>query len=255
VARQLKLSGLRSKIEAPSDYKDKETPAERPDQGHGSVRTGLAVGKVGTANYAQLNFRGGYHDSLDPQGGFTPGARSNMVDLYLRLNDKQLRFQRLDLFDVFSPSVQTEWYKPQTIKLNVSIRREVLQNDELSPTALRLQAAAGKSYTLSDGARAYILADSVTSSRSSFSFAAGPTIGAIWAITPRLRTEVNSNTYWNVAGDQKNAWSFNLSGSLAWDVFNNQNNLRLNIVRQGVVNTNVPSLNSTDVQLAYSHYF
>jgi hypothetical protein len=253
--RQIKLSGLRSKIEAPSEYKDKAPPAQRPDEGHGSVRTGFAVGQVGTANYAQLNFRGGYHDSLDPQGGFAPGASSNMVDLYLRLNDKQLRFQRLDLFDVFSPAVQTEWYKPQTIKLNVSIRREVLQNDELSPTALRLQAAAGKSYTLSNEARAYILADSVTSLKSSSSLGVGPTIGAIWTITPKLRTEVNSNTYWNVAGDQKNAWSFKFTGSLAWDVFNNQNNLRVNVVRQGVSNASDPSLNSTDVQLAYSHYF
>ena len=254
-SRQIKLSGLRSKIEAPSDYKDKEPPAERPDEGHGSVRTGLAVGQVGTANYSQLNFRGGYHDSLDPQGGFAPGASSNIGDLYLRLNDHQVRFQRLDLFDVFSPSVQTEWYKPETIKLNVSIRREVLQNDGLSPTALRLQAAAGKSYTLSGDARGYILADSVTSLRASSSLAAGPTVGAFWTITPRLRTEVTSNTYWNVLGDQKDAWSFKLTGSLAWDVFNNQNNMRLNVVRQGLSNPIDPSLNSTDVQLAYSHYF
>jgi hypothetical protein len=66
---------------------------------------------------------------------------------------------------------------------------------------------------------------------------------------------VVSNTYWNVAGDQKDAWSFKLTGSLAWDVFNNQNNMRLNVVRQGVSNASDPSLNSTDVQLAYSHYF
>lgn len=254
-ARQIKLSGVRSKIEAPSDYKDKVSPAERPDEGHGSVRTGLAVGQVGTANYAQLNFRGGYHDSLDPQGGFAPGASSNIGDLYLRLNDHQVRFQRFDLFDVFSPSVQTEWYKPETIKLNVSIRREVLQNDGLSPTALRLQAGAGKSYTLSADARGYILADSVTSIRSTSSLAVGPTLGAIWTITPRLRTEIVSNNYWDLLGDQKDNLSFKLTGSLAWDVFNNQNNMRLNVVRQGVSNTSDPLLNSTDVQLAYSHYF
>jgi hypothetical protein len=178
-----------------------------------------------------------------------------MGDLYLRLNDNQLRFQRFDIFDVFSPSVQTEWYKPETIKLNVSIRREVLQNDGLSPTALRLQAAAGKSYTLSEDARGYILADSVTSLRSTSSFVVGPTIGAAWSIMPRMRTEISSNSYWNVAGDQKNYWTFKLTGSLAWDVFNNQNNMRLNVVRQGVSNPNDPALNSTDVQLAYSHYF
>jgi hypothetical protein len=257
--RQIKLSGLRSKIDAPSDYKDKVPPAERPDEGHGSARAGLAVGQVGDANYAQLNFRGGYHDSLDPQSGFAQGASSNMGDLYLRLNNNQIRFQRLDLFEVLSPSVQTEWVKPLTIKLNVSIRRDVLQNDGLAPTALRFQAGVGKSYTISNDARGYILADSVASLNSSSFLALGPTAGAIWSITPKLRTEVTSNTYWiaqgNMYGEQKDVWSFKVTASVAWDVFNNQNNLRLNVVRQGLSNPTDPSFNSTDVQLAYSHYF
>jgi hypothetical protein len=257
--RQLKLSGVRSKVDAESEYKDKVPPAERPDEGHGSIRTGLAEGQVGTASYTQLNFRGGYHDSLDPQSGFSLGANSNMGDLYLRLNSNQVRFQRLDLFDVFSPSVQTEWFKPQTIKMNVSIQRQVLQNDGLSPTALRFQVGAGNSYTLGDDARGYILADSLSSLNSSSSLGLGPTLGAIWSITPKLRTEVISNNYWNTLGNtlggQKDVWSFKLTASLAWDVFNNQNNLRLNIVRQGMTSSNDPSVNSTDVQLAYFHYF
>ena len=182
-----------------------------------------------------------------------------MGDLYLRLNNNQLRFQRLDLFDVLSPSVQTEWVKPLTIKLNVSIRREVLQNDGLTPTAFRFQAGVGKSYTLTDEARGYILADSVTSLNSSSFLSVGPTVGAIWSITPKLRTEVTSNHYWialgSMPGEQKDVWSFKLTGSLAWDVFNNQNNLRLNVVRQGLSSPTDPSFNSTDVQLAYAHYF
>jgi hypothetical protein len=254
-ARQLLLSGVRSKVDAESTYQDKEPPAERPDEGHGSARIGLATGQVDTASYAQLNLRGGYHDSLDPQSGFAQGASTNLGDLYLRLNANQVRFQRLDLFDVFSPSVQTEWFKPMTIKLNVSIRREVLQNDGLAPTALRIQAATGKSYTLSDEARGYMLADSVTSLNSSSYLAVGPTLGAIWSITPRLRTEIISNTYWNALGDQQDAWLYKLTASLAWDVFNNQNNVRLNVVRQTLSNTLDTSRNFTDVQLAYFHYF
>ncbi len=257
--RQIKLSGVRSKVDAESGYKDKVPPAQRPDEGHGSIRTGLAEGQVGTSSYTQLNFRGGYHDSLDPQSGFGLGASSKMVDLYLRVNSNQLRFQRLDLFDVFSPSVQTEWFKPQTIKMNVSIQRQVLQNDGLSPTALRFQVGAGNSYSLSDDARGYILADSLTSLNSSSSLGVGPTIGAIWSITPKLRTELISNTYWNTLGTslggEKDVWSFKITAGLAWDVFNNQNNLRLNIVRQGQSSSSDPSVNSTDAQLAYFHYF
>jgi hypothetical protein len=254
-ARQLKLSGIRSQVDAESEYKTKEPPAERPDEGHGSARAGLALGQVDTAAYAQLNLRGGYHDSLDPQSGFAQGASSSLGDLYLRLNTNQIRFQRLDLFDVFAPAVQTEWFKPETIKLNISIRREILQNDGLAPTALRIQAAAGKSYTLGNEVRGYILADSVTSLNSTSYLAVGPTAGAIWAITPRLRTEVVTNAYWNALGDQQDSLLYKLSASLAWDVFNNQNNMRLNVVRQMQNNTTDTSRTFTDVQLAYFHYF
>ena len=253
--RQISLSGVRSKIDAESDYKDKEPPVERPDEGHGSFRAGLATGQVDTASYTQLNLRSAYHDSLDPQGGFALGASSKVGDLYLRLNEDRIRFERLDLFEVFTPSVQTEWVKPQTVKLNISLRRDELRNDELAPTAFRVEVGGGKSYSLGDDACSYILADSVTSLNSSSYLSVGPTAGAIWAVTPRLRTEVVTNAYWNALGDQQDALLYRLSASLAWDVFNNQNNMRLNIVRQTLNNTADISRNFTDVQFAYFHYF
>ncbi len=254
-ARQIKLSGVRSKLSAESVYKDKEPPAQRPDEGHGSFRAGVAVGQVGATSYTQLNLRGGYHDSLDPQSGFAQGASSKIGDLYLRLNADRIRFERLDLFDVFAPSVQTEWFRPTTLKINISIRREVLQDDALAPTALRIQVGAGKSYHLGRDARAYILADSVSSAGASSSVALGSTVGAIWAFTPRLRTEAVSNVYRYAAGDQKDVWSYRLSASLAWDMFDNQSNMRLNVTRQGRGNATDPARNFTDVQLAYFYYF
>lgn len=254
-ARQLKLSGMRSKIDAESDYKETEPPAQRPDEGHGSFRAGFAAGQIGTTSYTQLNLRGAYHDGLDPQSGFSPGASSKIGDLYLRLNASRIRFERLDLFDVFAPAVQTEWVKPQTIKMNVSIRREVLRDDALSPTALRIQVGAGKSYNLGNAARGYILADSVTSLNAMPSLALGPTIGAVWALTSSLRAELVSNVYWNVGGEIKDVWSYRLSAGLAWDVLNNQNNMRVNVVRQGQGRVVDPAYSFTDVQLAYFHYF
>jgi hypothetical protein len=254
-SQQLKLAGMRSKIADESLYLDKEPPAERPDQGHDSVRIGLARGYVGTTPYTQLNMRGGYHDSLDPQSGFTQGASSKMGDLYLRANGDQLRFERLDIFDVFVPSVQTEWVRPQTIKLNVSLRREVLRDDALAPTALRIQAAAGKSYTLGDATRGFILADSVSTFYDAFSLGVGPTLGAIYSINSKMRAELIANNYWYATGDAKESWLNRVSAGVAWDVFSNQNNLRLNLVRQTSSNTLDDSRTFTDIQLAYFHFF
>ena len=254
-ARLLKLSGIRSKVDAPSEYNDQEPPRERPDEGHDSLRAGLAYGQVGSAQYMQLNLRGGYHDSLDPQSGFTPGASSKIGDLYLRLNGGQVRFERLDLFDVFVPSVQTEWVRPQTIKLNISVRREVLQDDALGPTALRVQAAAGKSYSLGDDARAYVLADTVSRFGPTTSFSAGPSAGLFWAPALHWRMEMAANTYWNAYGDVQDAWQYQLKAGLAWDLCNNQNSMRLNVARQGLSTASDPARSFTDVQLAYYHYF
>lgn len=254
-ARQIRLSGVRSKLGAESVYREKEPPAQRPDEGHGSFRAGVAVGMVGSTSYTQLNLRGGYHDSLDPQSGFSQGASSKIGDLYLRLNAERIRFERLDLFDVFAPSVQTEWFRPTTLKINISIRREVLQDDALAPAALRVQVGAGKSYRLGGDARAYILADSVSSAGVSSSVALGPTVGAIWALTPRLRTEVLSNAYWYAAGEQKDVWSYRLSAGLAWDAIGNRSSMRLTVARQGLGDATDPAHNYTDVQLAYFYYF
>ncbi|MEI7842571.1 MAG: DUF4105 domain-containing protein [Gallionellaceae bacterium] len=254
-ARQLKLAGVRSKVEAVSEYKDQESPTERPDEGHDSVRMGMAIGQVGAATYTQLNMRGGYHDSLDPQSGFTQGASSKMGDLYLRTSGNQLRFERLDIFDVFVPSVQTEWVTPQTIKLNVSIRREVLQENMLGPTALRIQAAAGKSYSMGVTTRGFILADSVSSFNNVTSLAVGPTLGLIWSLGSKVRAELIANNYWYTSGELKENWMHKLTASVAWDVFNNNNNLRLNLVRQAMGNAIDPTGNVTDVQIAYFYYF
>lgn len=253
--RQLRLAGVRSKIEAESQYKTMPPPAQRPDQGHGSFRVGLATGQADGASYAQLNLRGGYHDGLDPQSGFAQGASSKIGDLYLRLNADRVRFERLDLFDVFAPAVQTAWVQPTTLKINISLRREMLRDDAQEPTALRIQVGVGKTYRMGTDARAYILADSVSSLSEASSVALGPSAGVIWAVTPGVRSEAVANTYCNVAGERRGGCTYRLSAALAWDVFDNQNNMRLNVARQAVNDGADAARTFTDVQLAYFHYF
>lgn len=253
--RQLELAGVRSKIEAASQYKAMPSPVQRPDEGHGSFRAGLVTGQIGGATYAQLNLRGGYHDSLDPQSGFAQGASSKIGDLYLRLNAGRIRFERLDLFDVFAPAVQTAWVQPTTLKINISLRREILRDDTQEPTALRIQVGAGKTYRMGAEARAYLLADSVSSLNEASSLAVGPTAGVIWAVTPGVRSEAVANAYCNVAGERRGGCTYRLSAALAWDVFDNQNNMRLNVARQTVNDGEAAARAFSDIQLAYFHYF
>lgn len=254
--RQMKLAGLRSKSDVTSSYEKAVRPRNSPDEGHDSARMAMAVGRVGESNYTQINLRGGYHDELDPESGFSIGSRSNMFNLYLRANATQLQFERLDLFDVFSPSVSTEWFSQPTIKFNIGLRRELLNSDKLTPTAFRLEAGAGESYRWGDHARTFILADSATNLAGGISsLAGGPTAGVIWSATPSMRAELTGNAHWYAFGQLQNAWLCRAEAALAWDLGGSQNNLRVNVVRQTLVNSIDLEHTYTQVQMAYAHYF
>jgi hypothetical protein len=253
---QLKLSMLRSKVDAPATYQPAPAPRQSPDEGHDSFRIGMASGQVDGVGYGQLNARLVYHDSLDPNAGFSPGVSSKIGDLYLRFNDKQIRFERLDLFEVFLPSVRTAWYRPLTIKANVSVRRELQRNDALAPTVFRIELGAGEGYRLSEHSQMYVIADTITRLRGGASnLAAGPVAGWLWQPEARWRAEASAGAFWNAAGGRRDTGVYRVTAGVAWDVFDNQNNVRLNASRQTTSKGGDVLDSYSDVQLAYFHYF
>ena len=253
---QLKLATLRSKVEASATYQPAPAPRQSPDEGHDSFRVGMTLGQVGGVHYGQLNTRLVYHDSLDPDAGFSTGVSSKIGDLYLRVNDKQIRFERLDLFEVFLPSVRTAWYRPVTIKANISVRREVQRNDGLAPTVFRIELGAGEGYRISEHSQMYVIADTITRLRGgASSLAAGPVAGWMWQPEARWRAEASAGAFWNVAGGLRDTGVYRVTTSVAWDVFGSQNNIRLNASRQSISKGGDALDSYTDVQLAYFRYF
>ncbi len=253
---QLKLATLRSKVDTSATYQPAPTPRQSPDEGHDSFRVGMGLGQVDGVGYGQLNARLVYHDGLDPNAGFSPGVSSKIGDLYLRINDKQIRFERLDLFEVFLPSVRTDWYRPLTIKANISVRREVQRDDALAPTVFRIELGAGEGYRISEHSQMFIIADTVTRLRGgASSLAAGPVAGWMWQPEARWRAESSVGAFWNVAGGLRDTGVYRVSAGVAWDVFDDQNNIRLNASRQSTSKGGAASDSYSDVQLAYFHYF
>lgn len=253
---QLKLATLRSRVDSPAAYLPAPTPRQSPDEGHDSFRIGMSLGQVDGIQYGQLNTRLVYHDSLDPNAGFSPGVSSKIGDLYLRFNDKNIRFERLDLFEVFLPSVRTAWYRPVTIKANISVRREVQRNDALAPTVFRIELGAGEGYRISEHSQMYIITDSITRLRSgASSLAVGPVAGWMWQPEARWRTEASAGAFWTVAGGKRDTGVYRVTAGIAWDVFDSQNNIRLNASRQATSKGGAALDSYSDVQLAYFHYF
>jgi hypothetical protein len=251
---QKQLAGVRSRNQAASLYVKAAEPAASPDEGHDSFKLGIVAGRAGGADYAQFNLRGSYHDSLDPQIGYGAGASSKMFDLYLRRSEQQVKFERLDLFDVFAPSVRKDWYRPLSIKANISVRREVLNGGELSPTALRIELAAGEGYGVSENGQVFFLADGITHLATHSDLELGPVAGWVWTPSSRMRGELNAGAHWMTAGAQRNSWLYRVDAGVAHDLFDNQNNIRLNLTRQWTGNGGAEANTYTDVQLVYSHY-
>lgn len=252
---QLKLSEVRSRISAQSTYRDAPRPSQSPDEGHDSFRVGLAYGQVDGSGYGRLNLRASNHDELDPESGFAIGARSKMGDLYLRFNERRVDLEKLDLFEVFAPSVRSAWFSQPTIKFSASLQRDVLRDNDLSPIVFAVDTGAGASYRLGENGRTYVLADSVIHLGKRGYLSVGPSAGMIWSLTHSLRMEIDSTAQWHASGDNRNAWLYRVGGGIACDVANSQNNVRLNVARQLQNNTNDTSRDFTDISIAYSHYF
>ena len=252
---QLKLSGVRSTISAESHFVDAPRPLLSPDEGHDSFRAGLAYGAINDLGYGQLNLRSSNHDQLDPDSGYAPGARSKMGDLYLRFNEKRVEFERLDIFEVFAPSVRSAWFSHPTIKFSAALQRDVLGDNSLSPVQLALDAGAGVSYRLGEYSRAYVLAEGVVKLGDGNAITLGPSAGVIHALTDSIRFEVESTAQKHVSGNDQHTWLYRVGGGIASDMVNKQNNVRLNITRQLQSNARNSLREFTDIRFSYFHYF
>ncbi len=252
---QLKLSGVRSKISAESNFIDAPRPKFTPDEGHDSFRAGLSYGEINGLGYGRLNLRASNHDELDPDSGYAPGARSKMGDLYLRFNAKRVEFEQLDIFEVFAPSVRSAWFSHPTIEFRASLQRDVLRDNSLSPVQLALDAGAGVSYRLGEYSRAYTLAEGAVKLGDGNAITLGPSAGVIHALTDAIRFEVESSAQWYASGNDQHTWLYRVGGGIASDVGNKQNNVRLSVVRQMQGNSGNSLRELTDIRFSYFHYF
>lgn len=102
--RLTQLLYQRSRIKTASPFSKITPPDSSPDQGHGSTRLGL------TSSYSSiddakliLEWRASYHDLLDSQQGFIPGAKISFLDTKLSINrDSDIKLEQFMLLDAMS---------------------------------------------------------------------------------------------------------------------------------------------------------
>jgi hypothetical protein len=77
-----------------------------PDQGHKTMRAGLGVGWREGEFFNEANFRLAFHDLLDPEYGYTPGAQIQALGVTLRHYSRSdhTRIEKFILLDILSLS-------------------------------------------------------------------------------------------------------------------------------------------------------
>ena len=97
----------------------------RPDKGHKTKMWSAGLGEKDDQSYLQLQYRGSYHDLLDPSAGYYSGMSLNMVNVIARVyRDDKLKLEKAELLDIISLSTRNDFFTPWSWKANVSIEQQ-----------------------------------------------------------------------------------------------------------------------------------
>ena len=143
-------------------------PRVRPDDGHGSARAALGFGSREGGAFQSIRLRATYHDILDPEGGFIPGARINFADLHLRhytdagQRERRLEVERFDIIDIVSLAPRGPFIRGLSWRVTSGYHRYPVGADGdpgNGPGVWRTRGGTGMAW-LAGPARPYLFAES-----------------------------------------------------------------------------------------------
>lgn len=191
-------------------------PRVRPDEGHGTARAALGAGWRRSRPFVQAEVRPGYHDLLDPEGGYTRGAGIDFFRLDLRVygDDGEVRLQNFSIVDVVSIAPRDDVFKPLSWRIGTRVLSLLVPGDGSSGIpgladayAWRTDGGVGLAYELPASALAYgfVLADADISGalRDSISAGGGAEVGVYFSFAhDRFRTNLFSDVLEFAIGQQ-----------------------------------------------------
>lgn len=146
------LLAARSRLPAGPTLPSDPAPPVRPDEGHGSARVLLGAGRWEGQKFEQIEARPAYHDILDADGGFVPGAQIGFLDVDLRhYFDRNggatgpTRLERFVPLDIVSLAPRDDFFRPVSWHLEAGWQRLRL-SDGSQPLALGAGGGAGLSW-------------------------------------------------------------------------------------------------------------
>jgi hypothetical protein len=185
-----RLLVARSKVDAP-DLPGPPTPALRPEHGHGSGLAALGAGREMGRTYQSLRLRPAYHDLLDPEAGYLPGAQIEFMKLELRhdQDSAELQLQQLTFASIVSLAPRNALLKPLSWRLDVGAKRMALPGDP-DPLLAHLDLGAGLAVQ-TGGVQGYVMGEGSLLGGGALAehhaLGAGASAGLLLDLTPRWR--------------------------------------------------------------------
>ena len=114
---------VRSQLRIPSEEFTVRPFAKQPELGHKMHRVAIGGGWRNNDTFEEVTFRGGYHDLLDPEVGYTPDAQIEMASITVRHYNRadQTRVERATLLNLLSLSPIDSVFHAPSWKLNAGV--------------------------------------------------------------------------------------------------------------------------------------
>jgi len=113
----------RSQLRIPSEEFTVRPFAQRPELGHKTSRVSVGGGWRNNDTFEEASVRAGYHDLLDPEIGYTPGAQIEMASITIRHYNRaeQTRVERATLLNLLSLSPIDSVFHSPSWKVNIGM--------------------------------------------------------------------------------------------------------------------------------------
>ena len=187
------LLKARSRLDVPDQTPVVTAPEIRPGEGHKPARVGIGYGFENHRQFVEFTASPGYHDILDPEGGFTRGARIRLLNTALRYypEDGSVEIDRFTLLDIMSLSSWNRFLRPVSWKAALGVeRKQRAVSDRLLMG--RFNGGIGISHDFSKQTSAHAFAEGAVELSDQFAYFAavgvGPRIGVVHDFSERWRT-------------------------------------------------------------------
>ena len=217
LARNLLLE--RSRVGGSANDPPVPVPPVRHDQGHGTSRAGIGGGRRDGLNFVELRARPSYHDLMDPEAGYVPGAQTEFFDLAVRdySGGVGARVEEFTPLSIVSIAPRNEFFQPLSWKIDVGWNRRRLASGA-EPLVFGVSGGPGLAWTVPDTLRsktmvyAFLESTLQTNTRleNNYALGIGPSLGALVDFSERWRAEVYVSEQSFFAGDTDTAWTAGL---------------------------------------------